>query len=315
MRTYILIVFYILVTATLAACATPKQSNSALETKNSISTVENLIPEIALDQDEHHGLYLAYNLYAGGLHAMSIEGVFFGDSTNNNYQAQVVAKPHGWIGKIIRWEGLYGSKGDLKDDGYLQIRQSQQSRTLGNETKTTLVHYAPDGSALSSNFKQRKDGHLVNSYEHNIDLSIAKDTQDLLTAIYTTMRSDNLCKTNEAVFDGKKLFRFMINTPQSKILEPSEYNRFDGDVHRCILDMAPLKGFNNKKHGYYAIQEKSKAKGKQPYLWMKRFPEYMNYSIPVKMQLKSDFGTVIAHLKTVRFIALENRDDIISALK
>jgi hypothetical protein len=82
-----------------------------------------------------------------------------------------------------------------------------------------------------------------------------------------------------------------------EILPPSKYSSFEGEALRCTIKVVPVAGFKQKdnKRGWMAVQNHTEAHHKLPTLWLARMKNSTQI-VPVRMEIASDYGSVVAHL-------------------
>ena len=121
-----------------------------------------------------------------------------------------------------------------------------------------------------------------------------------LTHLFEIAGAVQTCDQKIPVFDGKRSFEIAFTNPKIVSLSKSKYNLYEGDSLRCDMVVTPLSGFSEKdlKKGWMAVQNQSKKNGKPPQIWLAR-PDGFERSIPVRLQLKSNYGAVIAHLSQI----------------
>ena len=247
-------------------------------------------------------LNLSYHLYAGGFHAMTLNSRY--EVNDNNYSTEISIEPHGWIGKLIQWNGQYRADGIIQDKNDLRPITFTRSNAWGDEIKQTRLRYNKNGDLLISKHVKLVDGEMINSYPHDIDKARADDTIDISSAIFNAIRHlerTGSCDEKSTVFDGNRIYNYITTEKGNVTIKASRYNIFSGSALACTIKIEPVHGFNEgDPAGFYRLQEMGKKKGKLPQTWYGDHPE-IPFKIPVRMTFHSDFGTVLAHLKSAEF--------------
>lgn len=245
---------------------------------------------------QDYALTIGYDIYTGGLHTMSATmGI---DLDQKDYTIDMIAKPHGAIGKLLPWKGKYQSTGLVKDNT-LQPKRHSKSSSWSDETDRTVLEYNAQGTLVEAKREEFKDGETVRAYDHTITPELVHDTVDLMTATVTMLRqagSDKGCDTSLPVFDGKRRFNMVFKQQATPTLTASRLNKFDGETLKCTVEIVPVAGWEKRKRGYYKIQEASREKGYLPTVWLGQAYEG-GPMIPVRMEIKSDYGAILMHFQ------------------
>jgi len=236
---------------------------------------------------------LNYGIYAGGFKVAIAELDM--STKGDNYQMNLNAETQGFIGKLFPWEAEYNTKGVNKDGTLTPTSVERTSAWRGRE-KTTSLHYDDKGQVTDKTIK--KDGKTHS--KEQVDKLLSGNAVDVLTSVLNMMeivRKSNECSGVIPVFDGKRKFNINLKNEGKKIIQPSRYSVFSGESIKCTLTVEPLEGFKekDKKRGWMAIQNHSQEHNSLPTIWLAKTEKSQDI-IPVRLELKSSYGTVIAHL-------------------
>jgi len=101
------------------------------------------------------------------------------------------------------------------------------------------------------------------------------------------------------IFDGKRRFKLWFKDAGTETLTKSRYNIYDGVAIKCSVEVEPISGkWHEKPRGWMSIQEQGREKGILPTVWMGTVKGTDLY-VPVKVRVKTDYGTLFMHLKSV----------------
>ncbi len=249
--------------------------------------------------DARRNHMVAYEVYAGGLHAMSIDMDMFMNPTD--YRVQMKARPHGMIGKLLPWRGMYQVNGQIKDNT-LQPKQQIQTSSWNLETDKTILNYNEKGQLIKAKRVELKDGETIRAYEHAFTPEMAANTVDLMTSVTVMFKKADekeTCNTSVPVFDGKRRFNMVFKQIGTSNLTANRFNAYQGTAIKCTVEIDPVAGWQEKKRGYFRIQETSRANGSLPTIWLGR--AYANGPmIPVRMEIKSEYGAILMHFKSIK---------------
>ncbi len=238
-------------------------------------------------------LTLEYDVYAGGF--KTLDALLIMDMNKKTYNMTLKAKTRGFIGSIFPWKASFNTKGHT-EKGTMYPTVYTERNIWRKNIKITEMKYAPDGKILKTTTK--KNGKTVT--KNNIDDVLANNTMDLLTGALVMLQNaghTNKCTGTFPVFDGKRRFNITLTDDGTEIISPSRYSRFSGKAMRCILKIEPVAGFKkkDKQRGWMAVQNHTEARKKPPTLWLARI-KGSEQIVPVRMEIASSYGSVVAHL-------------------
>lgn len=241
-----------------------------------------------------HKLALRYDVYAGGFHALDADLSM--DLDKKAYDMKLSAQTQGFIGDLFPWKASFNTSGHA-ENGVLTPSVYTERSTWKKGVKVTEMSYAPNGKLLKTT--TRSDGKITT--DRDINQELAGNAVDLLTGTLVMLQSvknNSKCEGSFPVFDGKRRFNITLTDDGMDVLEPTTYSRFSGEALRCILKVEPVAGFKakDKKRGWMAVQNHTEARHKLPTIWLAPAHKKGDPMIPVRMEIASDYGSVVAHL-------------------
>ncbi len=235
-------------------------------------------------------LRVTYGLYTGGFNVVDIEGVY--NVTGDNYDLSMDLKTTGLLGKLAPWSGEIKSVGYQKEGNIIPSEHSF-SNTWRDDTQKTTFIFNTDGS-LKSQIRIDEDGKITNNmpatdvYEGN--------PLDMLSALFQAMKQDT-CAGTVMGFDKKRRFNMVFGHQDRVEMKKSKYSQFSGDAEICTVEIVPVAGrWRDKPRGWMSIQEQAKDNGQLPRMWFGKVRDDMP-KIPIRFQIKTNYGTMIMHLK------------------
>jgi hypothetical protein len=240
---------------------------------------------------------LTYDVYAGGIHAVNAKLTL--KKEKSRYDIILNAGTQGFLKKIANWSGRYVSKGLIKS-GKTYPTLHESSSTWKNKTEIKTFKYDGKGHFKSYKVVEEK----VETSPKEIDFSLAKDTTDILSATLQTMLAipqSKICSGKELVFDGDRNFRLTFSDTKIEKLTKSDYNIYDGQAISCKVEVKPEKGkWRKKPRGWLSIQEQGRKKGELPTIWFGQIEGQPDLYMPIKIRVKTDYGTLFMHLTSVK---------------
>lgn len=247
---------------------------------------------------------MTYEVYAGGINAVTAK-LDVEVKDKGRYKIALDAFTRGFLGKLVPWKGLFESQGwKLSKGDRPELHKS--ITTWRNEEEVKEYSYGKDGS-----FKAYKvtEGDKDKSPKKPDD-KLTQGTTDALTATFEIMQAvaaGKSCDGSSEVFDGARRYELAFSDEGKVDLHKNSYNLFDGKATKCQVEVKPVAGkWHEKPRGWMSIQEQGREHGSLPTVWMGQL-EKDAPAVPVKIRVKTDYGTLFMHL-----VAYQNGDKKIS---
>lgn len=239
---------------------------------------------------------LSYQVYAGGINA--VEGDMVVDtSAADSYKVKFSARTRGFLAKLAPWSGSFASNGwrlGSGNDTKFQPELHKSVSVWNGENETKEYKYKKDGSFDS--FVVTEEGKVD---DKDIEDELTQGTTDVLSvamAVFDKVAKDGKCEGAEDVFDGKRRFQLIFRDQGEVELQKSKYNAYGGKARECTVEVKPVAGaWHKKPRGWLSIQEQGRDKGTMPTVWLASLNEG-ELAVPVKVRVKTDYGTLFMHL-------------------
>jgi len=238
-------------------------------------------------------LGLTYDVYAGGFKALA--ATLDMDLDPKAYDMSLKAKTQGTIGSLFPWEATYATSGRATDGAPTPTMHTSRSSWKKDE-KVTEMQFSPKGDVLKTTTHENNQTKIKKDF----DPSLTTDAVDVLTGalqMFQRTGQTSKCEGSFPVFDGKRRFNITLSDDGTETLTKNKYSAYRGDTLRCTLKVEPVAGFkkDDTKRGWMAVQNHTEARKKPPTLWMAQLEE-KGPMVPVRMEIASSYGTVVAHL-------------------
>ena len=254
-------------------------------------TASGTVPPVAAMSE--HEQKMTYEVYAGGINAVEAE-LDVAYESKERYHMSLAAQTRGFLRKLAPWSGIFETKGWRKEDGGEAPEMHRSSATWRDEEEVKEYSYGKDGS-----FKGLRVIEEGEDKSEKIDDELTQGTTDALTAMLEVMKkisADGVCEGNSEVFDGDRRFELIFVHEADEVLEATDYNVYNGPAVRCTVEVKPISGkWHTKPRGWLSIQEQGREKGMLPTVWMAKIDDH-GPAVPVKVRVKTDYGTLFAHL-------------------
>lgn len=227
---------------------------------------------------------IGYEVYFSGMHIMSVDAELL--NASDRYELKVSSATRGIADFFVGWKGEAISRGTLA--GSLAVPQVYTNRGVWKgKTRNIDIAYRPDGEVESYKVEPEPDPEKVNELPENAEAG----TIDPLSVIAQVTRSINQggdCGGNFAVFDGRRRYDVDVTDKGIQSIVPNDYSIYTGDAVVCDLVFTVLGGDRKEKSKYSAT-----ARNRRVFV---AAPVDGAPSIPVRLQIETDYGTLMAHL-------------------
>lgn len=263
----------------------------ALHSTASHASFENA--SLRFEIEEPKKLGLTYDVYAGGFKALS--ALLDMDLDPKAYDLSLKAKTQGTIGSLFPWEATYATSGLAKNGSPVPTMHTSRSSWKKDE-KVTEMQFSPKGDVLKTTTHENNQTKVKKDF----DPALTTDAVDMLTGalqMFQHTGQTSKCEGSFPVFDGKRRFNITLHDDGVETLAKSKYSAYRGDTLRCTLKVEPVAGFkkDDAKRGWMAVQNHTEARKKPPTIWMAQLEE-KGPMVPVRMEIASSYGSVVAHL-------------------
>jgi hypothetical protein len=196
---------------------------------------------------------------------------------------------------MFPWKATMSTSG-RSDNGMLVPTVSTSTSSWRNKENTVEMSYDQNGNLLKTTTHEGDK----TTVKRDFDKDLSADAVDILTGALLMLqhaKNTDQCKGSFPVFDGKRRFNITLKDDGKETLSKSRYSSFSGQALRCTLTMEPVAGFKekDKKRGWMAVQNHTEKRHKLPTIWLAQLDE-KSPVVPVRMEISSEYGSVVAHL-------------------
>jgi YD repeat-containing protein len=279
-------IFYVSFAAIIALCATALPAYAGFENVS-----------LRYDVPTPRKMDLSYDVYAGGFKAL--DATLELDLDKKAYDMSIEAKTQGFIGNLFPWKATYSTSGHAEKGELIPTMHLARS-SWRNKEKLTEMDYDPQGNLLKTTVQE--NGKTTTN--RDIESDMVRDSVDMLTGALLMMQNAKntaQCKGSFPVYDGKRRFNLTLKDEGTEMIKKSDYSSFEGKALRCTIEVEPVAGFKekDKQRGWMAVQAHTEERKKLPTLWLAQL-EKDGPAVPVRMEIASAYGSVVAHLSSAR---------------
>jgi hypothetical protein len=287
--------FYTLTLIFSAFLYAPLSYAQTNETEEKAETKQALAP---------YSIKANYAVFASGFRTLAATANI--SEEKDKYTTYITIETDGLLGKLAPWRGILTSKGHFEEETQNRIPKMHAFDNIWRGTnKRVEQHYNDQGLLQEIKIKEDRRPEEIKKPDNNL----VNGTTDILSAALQTAKiihETGSCNSGQAVFDGKRRFDLKFKEKSRQFIKASRYTSFNGEAIKCIVEITPDGGkWRDKPRGWMSIQEQSKKKGHPPYIWFGRVTPESDVYIPVKLQVKTSYGTLMLHLKDASYKILE----------
>ncbi len=227
-------------------------------------------------------LRLAYDMWEGGLHALSLETRM--KRGENAYSVKFSVRTRGLAWLVHPFSLKAQTEGVADQHGFKPLRYLSTSEKRG-KTRRQEITYRKDGS-LDVHREPKKSGKRKNRVPEELTSGTLDPASALLSIIDAFARVGR-CDGSIPVFDGRRRYDLRVTSSGTRDLKAKGYGMYSGPATVCRISVEQLAGFKKKK----------KRKGRFPSaidVWLA--PVAGDIAVPVRLEGKTDRGKMILHL-------------------
>lgn len=231
-----------------------------------------------------------YDVYAGGVQAVAAQMDLA--MADDAYKIDFTAQTRGFVGTVFPWQSHYSSEGLIGAAG-LVPKANRVAKTERGTTKTLEMDFDADGQLVGRRETENQQDKILAPLEPGL----ADGAADLLTATLSVLRQAALaggCGQQATVFDGSRRFALSTRAAGEVDLPSSDYSAYAGPALKCVLDIEPKGGhWRDRQLQWF---DRAHGAARDPVIvWLAR-PVADGPLVPVRLQLKSPYGTALVHL-------------------
>lgn len=225
-----------------------------------------------------------YEVYFGGFHVLTADAQW--ERGAEGYRITGRAETQGFIGWMHPWKGDTETRGRFA--GGKIVPQLHENRGTSSEgEKLVRLSYDPQGALTDSLVQPAQDW----DERHPLPADAEEGTLDPLSVVAglsEILHQGGRCEGTFPVFDGRKRYDLIVSDAGESLLEPTDYSVFSGKARGCRLDYELLGGHRIERSKYAET-------ARERIVWVAR-PQEDAPLIPVRLQIETAYGTVMAHL-------------------
>lgn len=236
------------------------------------------------------GVRLLYRVHVGGIAVLDASAEVA--VAQARYSVTVQAATEGLLGRFAAWRTQSAAAGTLA--GTAAVPESFRASSLWRgEPRSVRIDYGP-GGALSAVADPPADG----VERDPVPADLQRGTLDPLSAVVVTMlgvRDDGTCGRSLPVFDGRHRYDLSFVRSGNRNLERTRYSVFAGATMHCRVSYRSIAGqWKNRSSGWFRPPSDD-AERPPVEVFIAPVRDGMP-PVPVRVELDSPFGSVVAHL-------------------
>jgi Protein of unknown function (DUF3108) len=229
---------------------------------------------------------LRHSVYVGGLFLGSINTEIAEE--NHNYRIESIAntsKTFDWAFKWIAKGKTVGLIDSEKVSPFLHRHESVWNKNVRSAT----MNYDQSGVVtVETTGKLSSDPNKYTPIDP-ASLTNSIDPMSAILLVSNRLESGQGCNADVPVFDGRRRYDVKLTEKDSKLFKPSRYSVFAGEAIGCKIDIVKKGGFKKGPDNYDRMNQEIVVWAAAPVAGAR--------IVPVRMQVKTDFGSAELHLE------------------
>lgn len=242
------------------------------------------LPAEADASGQPENVRLGYEVYFSGLHILSVDAEL--ETSDEKYRLKVSSATQGMTDFFVGWKGESETSGLFA--GSAAVPQGFRNRGVWKgDPRLVEIDYSASGDVTSYKVEPEPDPDEVTRLPDNAEVG----TSDPLTVIALVTKEINrgaTCSGSFPVFDGKRRYDVTISPKAPEFISPNDYSIYSGQALACGLDLKILGGDRKEKSKYAETARNRVVYVARP---LENAP-----AVPVRLQIETDYGTLMAHL-------------------
>lgn len=235
-----------------------------------------------------------YALYAGGLRVVDVDVTYA--QGNGHYEVTAGAVTSGIWKSLVPWRNDIFAQGKVAQDGGLQVERAVYDTYWRDKPKSVEMLYDAQGFVTTIATPPHKPDGRTEATPEQLQYSL-----DTLSAVVQVLAKGGLngCQGSIPAYDGRRLYKLILNNKGEQVLRESRYSMFAGPALRCEVTFEPVAGFPIKetRAGFWNARDNEK-KNNPLIIWLAK-PAPDAPELPVRVQSTVQLGTLIAHIKSL----------------
>ena len=241
------------------------------------------LPFEAASAEAPGSLSLSYDMWEGGLHALSFKTRMNRDESNYSVKLSVRTRGLAWL--LHPYSLKAQTEGVADETGLRPLHYRSTSEKRG-KTRRQEINYLDDGS-LDVRIEPKKNGRRKNRVPDHLTFG----TLDPASALYSIIEAFarvGRCEGSIPVYDGRRRYDLLVTQAGARTLRSNGYGMYSGPATVCRIAVEQLAGFKKKKRragrfpSTVEVWLAPVAAGEQP--------------VPVRLEGKTDRGHMVLHL-------------------
>jgi len=239
-------------------------------------------------------LRMTHSVYLGGLFMGGVDTEI--EQSPSNYAITTTAKTNENMSWMFSWVAKGATMGDITGIKVKPVQHSHLSSWKGKDRGVDIKYSA--GGIVSYTVTGKKSNN-PNKYT-KLDPSAVHNSLDpmsMILAATLAFEKNNICEGSYPVFDGRRRYDVLLTDGGYRTFKKSNYSVFEGKAAGCKLDILEKGGF--KKNKDYELDKDTDV-----IIWVAA-PVPGGRIVPVRMQVKTGFGSLELHLERYQYGAVK----------
>lgn len=231
---------------------------------------------------------LAFDMYAGGLHALAADIVM--ELADDRYRARSTIATRGFLDFLTRWHARQESIGSLAGGGVHPSLHTRDSEWRFERRFTRMQYDASGDVSVTVEPPPEQDERPP------VPPELRRGTVDLLSVLVKAALAADpaaACRDGAAIYDGRRRYDVVFAAAGEEVLPPQAYGSYAGPALLCRVSVTPVAGFRGESE-----EESGLGMPAGVSIWLAAH-DAAGLVVPVRFEAEFGIGFVIGHLTGV----------------
>lgn len=236
-------------------------------------------------------LELEYEAYFSGLHVASARTVI--QVSDAAYSVEGRVRARGLLDFFSDWRGFAKSEGIIDPITGVAPTGHRNEGYFRGDKRTIDLTFNADGTVdvVETDTEEEEDDPKTPVPEDSLPGSV--DPFSAIMSLATLLNEGGLCEGSIPIYDGRRRYDLNLTQGETRAFEASRYSIFAGEATACMVQIERIGGFRLER-SKYAETARNRS------VWVAA-PLPGLAPIPVRLDIETDYGNVLAHLTAARF--------------
>ena len=237
-------------------------------------------------------LELEFEAYFGGLHVASARTLI--NISEQDYTVEGRVRARGLLDFLSSWKGYAVSEGVIDPITGVSPTVHRNEGYFRGDKRSIDLTFNQDGtvSVVKTDTEDEEDEDPKTPIPPD-SLDGTVDPFSAIVSLAVLLNEGAQCEGSIPIYDGRRRYDLNLTAGETKEFEGSRYSIFSGTAEACVVEIDRIGGFRVERSKYSET-------ARNRTVWVAA-PLDGIAPIPVRLDIETDFGNLLAHLTAARY--------------